>query len=730
MANDKVTIKLEADIAAYQANMKRAGDVTASAMSGMQRSADAARAAMAGLAQGAISALSVAAFVNAAKGVADYTDEMGKMSQRVGVAVEQLSGLTYAAGLSDVSNEALGTGLKKLSKLMAEAAGGMEQQKRILKELGVTETQDANKAFLQLADRFSTMEEGAGKTAAAMAVFGKSGTDLLPMLNSGADGIRAATDEAARFGLIVGKDAADAAEKFNDNLTRLAALTKGAQVSLFGDLVIGIGNATQAFLDGVRDGNKWRGMIAGIQTLLTGDDRHKNNVALVEDTDKLLTAEKALAGARASGMDPRGIAAREKAVSDLKERIRVTMNYRKVLDEEETKEAAAKPAKTGKVNSTVFRPGNTGTTGTKPAQTDAQKLEADAQRFVARLKEQADTYGKLGAAQLASQQAFQALPKLYQDQAMAQQLIIDGLKEKEAATKAAVKADLDGFKAMDDLRKDDQDAQKRNEANVEAIRIGLMSEADQQVYAHEMILAELQTFHDAKFENVALANALMEEENARHQQALADAQAQASINMVGMMANSADQLYNMLKQAGQEQSALGKIAFIASKALGVAQIILSTNVAAATALMPPPMGLGPLAGIPFASAIKAMGYASAGMTAGLAIAQASAEGGYDIPSGVNPVTQLHEREMVLPKAQADVIRGLASNGGGGGGALALTIVNQTSGRIDRVTEQRISPTERALIIQEAVGATAAQLGDPNSKTSRSMARNFSTQRSR
>jgi len=43
----------------------------------------------------------------------------------------------------------------------------------------------------------------------------------------------------------------------------------------------------------------------------------------------------------------------------------------------------------------------------------------------------------------------------------------------------------------------------------------------------------------------------------------------------------------------------------------------------------------------------------------------SAEGGFDIPTGVNPITQLHQREMVLPQAQADVIRDMAANGGGG-----------------------------------------------------------------
>ncbi|MDD5247816.1 MAG: hypothetical protein PHY45_02455 [Rhodocyclaceae bacterium] len=45
----------------------------------------------------------------------------------------------------------------------------------------------------------------------------------------------------------------------------------------------------------------------------------------------------------------------------------------------------------------------------------------------------------------------------------------------------------------------------------------------------------------------------------------------------------------------------------------------------------------------------------------------SAEGGFDIPAGVNPLTQLHEQEMVLPAQYAEVIRGMAGAGGSNGG---------------------------------------------------------------
>ena len=49
----------------------------------------------------------------------------------------------------------------------------------------------------------------------------------------------------------------------------------------------------------------------------------------------------------------------------------------------------------------------------------------------------------------------------------------------------------------------------------------------------------------------------------------------------------------------------------------------------------------------------------------------SSAGGFDIPAGVNPVTQLHEKEMVLPAQYADVIRGLANNGQASGGGINI-----------------------------------------------------------
>lgn len=89
-------------------------------------------------------------------------------------------------------------------------------------------------------------------------------------------------------------------------------------------------------------------------------------------------------------------------------------------------------------------------------------------------------------------------------------------------------------------------------------------------------------------------------------------------------------------------------------------------------------GAGAAAAMASVAAIPYIGWAMApavgaehfALASGFALAGASAEGGFDIPAGVNPVTQLHQKEMVLPAEQADVIRGMAA---GGGGAAAPTI---------------------------------------------------------
>ena len=82
------------------------------------------------------------------------------------------------------------------------------EQSAAFKALGIS-VQDANKnlkssdqVLLEVANAFSKFEDGTTKTALAIAIFGRAGADLIPLLNQGADGIRKMQEQAQRLGLV------------------------------------------------------------------------------------------------------------------------------------------------------------------------------------------------------------------------------------------------------------------------------------------------------------------------------------------------------------------------------------------------------------------------------------------------------------------------------------------------------------------------------------------------
>jgi hypothetical protein len=100
----------------------------------------------------------------------------------------------------------------------------------------------------------------------------------------------------------------------------------------------------------------------------------------------------------------------------------------------------------------------------------------------------------------------------------------------------------------------------------------------------------------------------------------------------------------------------------------------AANVIPAEAAMAAGAAASSVAGIPVVGpemAAAAYSETMAMVMSGLSVA--SARGGYDIPAGVNPLTQLHEREMVLPAREADAVRDMAEGAGGGSGVVNISI---------------------------------------------------------
>lgn len=709
-----LVVTLEANMVRFNQNMEEAARRTEQGANRMQAGLDAAKGAITALASVATVGL-LAALV---KGAIDAADNLRDMSQKTGIAVEELNGLGFAAGQAGGNLESMVSAAGKLNKSITDAAGGGKDTSAAFKALGIDvegangELKKADVVMAEIADRFAEFSDGPEKTAIAVALLSKAGADMIPVLNDGGEALRENTEYAKQYSGMT-TELANMSDEFNDTMGKLN-LQQASFGNLLAEAVLPAVNAVASeILGATENSNKFSGATEVIRTVL--------------ETFLVVGAEVAhifhMIGDEIGGTAAQLVALSKLDFADAgrigdamkRDQAQALVDHeaflKKILDR--TPRVTADGTPEVKNKSAAPRLPGSATKKKKEGKSDAEKELEEGAKLVAKLKEQADAYNLTGAALLEYQLASKGYSAEQKEQALAHQSNIDSMKAEDAAAKASAEQ-LKKFAA------DEIAAQKKNADDVERIRASMLNESEAMDEAHRFRLEQLQIFHDTKLENEALANSLIEEETARHEAAKAAMREQANQQALSMAGDSAAQLYGLLQQAGMEQTALGKALFIANKAIAVAEIIMNTELGAAKAL-----AMGPIVGPPLAMAIRVMGYASAGLTAGIAIA--SAEGGYDIPAGTNPITQLHEREMVLPRAQADVIRGMAANGGGDS---KITIVNQTTGRIDSVVEQRISPTERALIIQEAVGATAAQLSDPNSKTSRSMSRNFNVPRTR
>lgn len=253
--------------------------------------------------------LSVAGFAAMIKSAIDAADQLNKLSQKIGISVEALSTLRFAAQLSDVSLETLQKGIKALSQNIAEANTGIGDGAQVFDALGISvrnadgSMKSTEAVLLQVADVFANLEDGAVKTALAVKLFGKSGMDMIPFLNQGAAGITQLTAEAERLGLKLTTETARSAEAFNDNLTALKASSSSLGIALARDFLPELTNITNAMREAANEAGTLKALwvgLGGVGNLIfngTEIKRARDEVAriqeLVDSTRKKVDTGKA-----------------------------------------------------------------------------------------------------------------------------------------------------------------------------------------------------------------------------------------------------------------------------------------------------------------------------------------------------------------------------------------------------------------------------------------------------
>lgn len=167
------------------------------------------------------------------QGFADATGAIGDTAERTGISRERFQELGFAAKLTGSSAETLGGALQKMQINVGAATAGSKELKEMFKGLGINikdasgKLKSSDALFDTFVDRISKIKDPSLQAQAAVKIFGKSATELLPLIRGGSAGLKEMSDEARRLGLVISDDAVREGEAFGDTLDTIHAALSG-----------------------------------------------------------------------------------------------------------------------------------------------------------------------------------------------------------------------------------------------------------------------------------------------------------------------------------------------------------------------------------------------------------------------------------------------------------------------------------------------------------------------
>jgi len=197
---------------------------------GIQKIADAAKGATTqfGNWKGALTsvagafgvAFSVGAVVNFGKAVFDAGGQINDLASQLGISTDAVQGFKFAAEQSGSSLDTVGGAITKMNDKLA---GGDKATVKALRDVGKEFSDIRNMrpedAFLELTDAIQGVADPMKQTELAMALFGKSGAELLPAIKEGFRGVSEGADKMSADTIKALEDAGDAWGRLADRVT-------------------------------------------------------------------------------------------------------------------------------------------------------------------------------------------------------------------------------------------------------------------------------------------------------------------------------------------------------------------------------------------------------------------------------------------------------------------------------------------------------------------------------
>lgn len=252
-----------------------AGDIAKTAFGIIAGAAATAVAEVAGLVAG-IDGLA-SSIKTAADEVSEMADDIDKNSQRVGMSAAEYQKWDYILKINGSSIDENTAAFKKLTNEIDDAKNGSKKAKDKFKELGISvkdlKSSTREEIFEKVIMALQNVEDDAKKAALANDILGKSGQTLAPLLNSTNEDLKSLSEQAEKYGVIIGDDLVKDGAAYQDSLTLLDGTIKGVKARIVGQFLPGLTQLTTGFA----------GLIAGVD----GADKDvKEGVKNLVDTFK------------------------------------------------------------------------------------------------------------------------------------------------------------------------------------------------------------------------------------------------------------------------------------------------------------------------------------------------------------------------------------------------------------------------------------------------------------
>ena len=195
-------------------------------------------------------------FTSFIKSAASSAAAVDDLSKRTGISTQTLQGYGLAASQSGVSTELMGKSLQKLTVIQGKAQNKNEAAIQAFKAVGLSMKDLAGlspeQTFEAVADAISKLPTVAKQSAAAVALFGKSGADLLPIFQEGTGYLARMRKEAEELGIVLSKEQMSGLAGLDDMIAKVTMAFGGLAQRIVAELVPQLMTAGETMLNFVK----------------------------------------------------------------------------------------------------------------------------------------------------------------------------------------------------------------------------------------------------------------------------------------------------------------------------------------------------------------------------------------------------------------------------------------------------------------------------------------------